>query len=299
MFSTARRNSSNASRWDDKSIACFAAVEGCAVRLLRHPRPLEMDGCVGRRRALQHTAELRRPGVVPPPLAGRDRPIERIPKELVTEVVLPGSEDGIQHVVVDELLDRIVERLDGQVHHPGEDARHERPPEDGASPGHGLRLGRQPSDPRQGRVLERLRHGRVQHGPAVREPLPAERAEEFLDVERDAVGPGVDRVDDVARRRQSGPEDQRVISAVSSRVRRPEADLLGEPLRDEARAPLPKDGPGEGLVAPVGPDEQQRPVTRLARHLGQGLQAEVVGPLEVLERQHRRHIRRRRDRRSP
>ena len=115
--------------------------EGCPERFLGHPGPLEMDGCVDRRRALQQAAELGRPSVVAAALARRDRPIERIAQELVPEVVLLVVADRIEDVVVDELLDRIVEGLDGEVHDPGEDGRHERPPEDRSGAGDGLRLG--------------------------------------------------------------------------------------------------------------------------------------------------------------
>ena len=266
--------------------------EGRAVCLVRHARPLVMHRRVGVRGSLEQAAELRRPGVEPPPLAGRHRSIERVPQQLVTEVVLAAAMDGVQHVMVDEFLDRLVERIDRQVHDPGENARDERPADDGARPRHRLGLGRDSDDPRQRRILEGLRHVGVQDGPAVREPIPADRAAQLLDMERDAVGPGVHRVDHVARRGQAGPEDQgrhqrRLVAGKAT-----QADLLGEPLRDESRAPLTKHDPSDGLVAPVGPHEQQRPVTRLARQLGQGLQAEVVGPLEVLERQHRGSIRR-------
>ena len=292
MFSIARRQSSNASRWDDRFIACLAASR--AVRYASSVMPARSK-CID-----AWVSEA--PSSTPPNSAARAWNRRRSPagtdrysasrSSWWRKSYWPLLMDGIQHVVVDELLDRVVERIDRQVHHAGEDARDERPADDGASPRHGLGLGRQPADPRQRRVLEGLRHRRVQDGPAVREPLSADRAAQLLDMERDAVGPGVHGVDHVARRGQAGPEDQgrhqrRLVAGQAA-----QADLLGEPLRDESRAPLPKHDPGEGLVAPVGPDEQQRPVTRLASHLGQGLQAEVVGPLEVLERQHRRHIRR-------
>ena len=186
------------------------------------PGPLEMHRRVDRRRALQQAAELGRPGVEPPPLAGGHRSIERVPQQLVTEVVLPAAMDGIQHVVVDEFLDRLVERIDRQVHDPGEDARDERPADDGARPRHGLGLGREPADPRQRRVLEGLRHVRVQDGPAVREPLPAERA---AAAPRCGAGtPSVRAYTASTTSRGAGrpvPRISVVISAVSSRDRRP------------------------------------------------------------------------------
>ena len=140
----------------------------------------------------------------------------------MTEVVLVAAMDGIQHVMVDEFLDRLVERIDRQVHHPREDARDERPADDGARPRHDLGLGEEPADPRERRVLEGLRHVGVQDGPAVRETLPADRAAQLLDMERDAVGPGVHRVDHIARRGQASPKDQgrhqrRLVAGKSTR----------------------------------------------------------------------------------
>jgi hypothetical protein len=155
-----------------------------------------------------------------------------------------------------------------------------------------LGLGRQATDPRQRRVLEGLRHGRVQDGPAIRKPLSAERAAQLLDVQRDAVRPCVDGVDDVARGRQSRPEDQRGHERRLVTAQPTEADLLGDPLRHQPRSPLAQHRPVECLVASIRPDDQERPVARLASQLGQGLQAKVIGPLQILEGQHRGHVRR-------
>ena len=123
------------------------------------------------------------------------------------------------------------------------------------------------------------------HGAAVREPVPTERAEEFLDVERDAVGPGVDRVDDVARRRQARPEDQRRHQRRLVAAQAPEPYLLRDPLGDEPGSPFAQPGCVECLVAAIGADEEQGLVTRLAGQLRQRFEAQVVRPLEVLEDQ--------------
>lgn len=36
------------------------------------------------------------------------RPIQGVPEQLVPKVVLPGTDGRIQHVVIDQLLDRVV-----------------------------------------------------------------------------------------------------------------------------------------------------------------------------------------------
>ena len=191
--------------------------------------------------------------------------------------------------MVDELLQRRVERLGRHVHDPGEHLGHEAATDDRAGPGDRLRLGG-PSwrEAREDGILDGVRHGRLADGEAVGPGLGAQRAEQLLDVERDAVGPLVDRLDDFAWGGQPRIEDQRRHKGGLGRVERREADLFGDPLGQKAGSPVAEVHPGRGLVGAVAADEHERPIARPAGELGDDLETQVVGPLEVLERQQRR-----------
>ena len=89
---------------------------------------------------------------------------------------------GVQDELVDELLERRLDRIGRDVHDPGEDVRHEAAADDGAGARGRLRLGRELRDPRNDRVLDRVGDVRLADGPAVRTRLRAERTEQFLDV---------------------------------------------------------------------------------------------------------------------
>ena len=123
------------------------------------------------------------------------------------------------------------------------------------------------------RVLDRLGHAGLADRGAVGPRIGAERAEQLLDVERDPVGPLVDRSRDVARRGQAGVEDQRRDESRLGWSSGVEADLLGDPLGDQARAPVPQARPGRHVLGPVVAVREERPVTRPAGQLGDDLEA--------------------------
>ena len=86
-----------------------------------------------------------------------------------------------------------------------------------------------------------------------------------------------------------------VISAVCSMRERFEAHLLGDALRHEPRMPLAQEAAAAELVGAVRPDEEQRPLARAPAELADDLEAEIVGPLEVLEQQRDRLVGRRQE----
>ncbi len=77
---------------------------------------------------------------------------------------------------------------------------------------------------------------------------------------------------------------------VSVAVERAEPDLLGDPLGDEARAPVAERRPGRGVVEAIVADDQQAAIARGPGELGDDLEADLVGPLEVLEDEDRRPV---------
>ena len=112
-------------------------VEGLAAK----PGALVVDRGVDLRRPLEPGPELAGPGVVPAPLRGRDRAIQRVAQELVPEVVQPAESGRVEDELVDELLERRLDRGRRHVHDPGQDIRDEAAADDRAGAGGRLGLG--------------------------------------------------------------------------------------------------------------------------------------------------------------
>ncbi len=190
---------------------------------------------MGLRLTLELGPELARPGMEPAPIGRRDTAIDRIAQELMTEVVQTAVSGRPEHAVVDQLLERRIDRFGRDVHDPGQDLRHEAPPDDGARPGNLPSLGRPMREPSDHRVLDRLGDRGLPDRVSVRSCIRAERAEQFLDVQRDPVSSLEYRRHDFARCGQAGVEDQRRHQGGFRFVERAQPQLLGETLGDRAR----------------------------------------------------------------
>ena len=81
-------------------------VEGLATE----SRALVVDRRVDLRRALEPRPELAGPGVVAATFRGRDRPVERVAQELMAEVVQAPDPGRVEDELVDELLERRLDR---------------------------------------------------------------------------------------------------------------------------------------------------------------------------------------------
>ena len=147
---------------------------------------------------------------------------------------------------------------------------------------------REQADPGEDCVLDRLRHAGIADSQAIASRLLAQRADELLDVEGNAVGPLVDRCHDVARRRKASPENERGHQRGLVKVERVEAGLFGQPLGDEPRAPLAEERAWRELLGPVRADDEHLDIPDAARQLADDLEADLVGPLQVLEVEHDR-----------
>ena len=244
-----------------------------------------MDRRVDFGRTDQARAELPCPRVQAPELCCRNGLVQGVPQELVAEVVvalvhgLERIQEGARH----ELVEGCVEIFDRAIHHAGQDLRREAAAHHGAGQRDGLGLVRQAREPGQDRVLDRVRDLGIADRAAVGPRLVAERAEELLDVQRDAVAALVDRVDDRAGSRQATAEDQRRHESRLVVGQRLEARLLGEPLAEQPRPPLSMEGAERKLISTIGAQQQQRTILSDARKLADDLDAQLVGPLQILE----------------
>ena len=79
----------------------------------------------------------------------------------------------------------------------------------------------------------------------------------------------------------------RAITAVSSAREAGQTRLLGESLRQQARAPLADARARRLVLGAQGRHHQEREVREPARERREHLEAEVVGPVEILEREQR------------
>ena len=160
-------------------------------------------------RALELRPELAGAGVEAPTVGGRDRAVQRVAQELVPEVVQPAQAGRVQDELVDELLERPLDRLGRDVHDPGQDSGTKQRPM--TAPARAVACASGESWAIRAMTASSIVSGTF----ASRIAAPSERAsalsapEQLLDVERDAIGPLVDGRRDVARGRQAGVEQER------------------------------------------------------------------------------------------
>ena len=190
--------------------------------------------------------------------------------------------------MVDELLERLIKLLDRDLH----DSRHD-PKEEAASdhcPGsrQALREWRTLTEPVPDRILDGVRDGRVAYAALVETTAGGRHRNQFLNMQRDAVGSLVDGRHQFARWREVAAEDQsRHIGRLVHRQRL-QAELLGEPLGQQARPPLAECRTAHFGGRSIGRHQQQGQFAAAPRKLSEDLEAELVGPLEVLKGQKRR-----------
>jgi hypothetical protein len=114
-------------------------------------------------------------------------------------------------------------------------------------------------------------------------------------VQRDAVGALVNGVDHLAGRRQARVQDQCRDERGLVVREGLEAELLGEPLGEQPCSPFAVERAERQLVGAVHAQHQQRSVLPDAGELADDLDAQFVGPLQVLERKEGRPVDRRHD----
>jgi len=218
------------------------------------------------------------------PIRGWDRAVERIPQELMAKVVTAFGAEWVQHAVIDELLQRRLDGGHGQVHDPGENLRHEAPPDHGAGTRNRLGLGRPAPDSLEDGILDRVGYLRIADRPRAGAGSVSDHTEQLLDVEGNAIGALVHGLHDLAWRREAGVEDERRRHAGLVECERFEAHFLGQTLGEQPCAPVAQDGARPKLVVAIRAEEEHGSATDVARQLADDLEAEVVSPLEVLER---------------
>src|SRR5438309_2982687 len=94
--------------------------KSCLERALSEPRHLVVEGRMDLGLTLELCPELAGTRVIPPPVGDRDAPVDRVAQELVAEVDEAARTVGIEDGLIDQLLDRRLDRLRREVHDPGE-----------------------------------------------------------------------------------------------------------------------------------------------------------------------------------
>ena len=151
-----------------------------------------VEGVEGARAAFEARPEFAGTRMESTPLGDRHAAVDRITEELVLEVEDPAYPGWIENEMVDELLEGSLDGLGRQVHDPGQHIRAEAAPDDRADLGDRLGIDRSMRQTRQHRVLDRVGNRRLPNCQAVRASFRAERPEQLLDVEREAISPLVD-----------------------------------------------------------------------------------------------------------
>ena len=258
---------------------------------------LEMDGS---ERVAEAGIIGRRVGHAPmqaPARRDREVVIERVPNESVTEV-----EPAILGRALDEELALELQQRGGQLFSRSRDdgckeIEVEGAPDDGRRPGNGASARGEALGAAQDRDLESLRDDDARMD-AFRRRCPAARddvgavgvdrhlgdGQELLHVERHTIGSIVDRADQVRRRRQVHPQDQRDHRRRSLAVQASDRRLLGHAPGKQARPPVPHRDTRIELVAAIGRDDLQRELRQSPRQHREDLEREIIGPVQVFER---------------
>ena len=108
-------------------------------------------------------------------------------------------------------------------------------------------------------------------------------------MQRDAVAALVDRRYHLGRRRPA-----EYCAGHGRGLVRPQArqtDLLGQPLAQQAGPQLTHGPRRVELVASVGADDQHRPRRQAAGQMAEHIQAQLVGPVQILQDDQRRSAR--------
>ena len=239
------------------------------------------EGLSGTRQAL---AQLSDAGVHAPSRRLRDAAVDRVADERVTEVDEARASGLDEEEVVHEFLQWRGQRLGLLFEDARGDVDDETAPDHGSGLRQGARLRATAARGARGwscRWCRARRPSRPDRSrPAI---LLAERPEDLLDVQRDAVRPVVHGTDHVLRRRQAGREQEGRHHPRLGGREPPEPGLLRQPLGQEPRSPLAHRDPRVELVASVGAEREDRDVVDATRERPDDLQAQVVGPVQVLE----------------
>ena len=264
----------------------------CPVGLRSKTGPLEVHRRVDLRRADQERPELGRAGVEMTQLGRPDGGVQRVPEELVAEVIEAAIEEveREQERLLDQLGERRLQVGDRTIQAAGKDLGHEAATDDGPRPSDRARVVREAPDAREHRILDRVGNLGGADRATVRPGVLVQRGEQLLDVEGNAVRALVHGGDDLARCRQAGPQDEGDDERRLVLREGLEARFLGQSLADQPRPPLAVHRSERQLVQAVGPEQEQRPLAPEARQLADDFEAELVGPLEIFEGEQRRLI---------
>ena len=232
------------------------------------------------------------PAVPQPPARRQDAFVERLAGEGVDEADAPAIRVGLQQVGVHRPLDDRQQRLIVEVGHLGpERERHLLPDHGGHRQRHARRLA-EPGDAAIDHVPEEGRdHDAVEFAkrPAIvrraEQRFLLQRPEELGREQRVALGVPV-QVGDQARLVRGGKAVAgRDEGAQGGRVEAPQIEP--EPVRlAHQRRKLHGEGVApRQLVAPVGDEQQDRPVPQAGGEMPEELQAGGIGPMEIFEQE--------------
>jgi len=226
----------------------------------------------------------RHPLVQALPFRGRDVAVEHVAEKGMAEVEAGFLGARLDQVQLPELAQPLVDGLRAELADGTEQLQLERPADHG--PGVGHRAGGRAKllGPGQDRVGQRVRHRHLRD-PARARPLGGavvgHGRQELLDVQGDAVAAVVDGGGD--RGRGGAAEQGRGQGGGLGAEEPGQADLLGQPLGEQPGPPLPHGQARVQLVAAVGPGDQHRPAGQPGGQVGDDLEAELVGPVQVLK----------------
>jgi hypothetical protein len=220
------------------------------------------------------------PGVQLLTLAGKQRRVDRLRQQRVAEAEAAPRLVGDEDAVLDGRAQRLAHVALGQRRRGAQQRVADVAPRGRRQPQHALRRAIEPRHPLQQHDTQAVRQLAA---------LVARRGQELLGVERIAFGAGEDLVGQRPRRCAGARSEQRRQLLALERPqldqeRRARAlDAVGEPAHALRR---------RGLVLAVGGHQQHAPIVEVVREVDDEVERRRVGPVQVLEHQQHRRVRR-------
>ncbi len=226
---------------------------------------------------------VRREAVQPASLRLRDRRVDRIADQGVSEPVAARDVQRQQDEMVRQLTEWIRQPIERLAADRAQQVEVEGAPDDGPHPRHVGGRFRALAEAGLDGVLDGVWDIGVTDVAGRRLGASPKQREQLFHVERDTVGAEVDCVDEVAGRRKRRSLEQRGHRRRLLDRQPAQADFLGAACGEQAGAPLARGDARVELVAPVGGDDEDRQLGDPASERLEDLERQVVGPVQVLE----------------
>ena len=217
------------------------------------------------------------------PLGDTDFGVQGVADKRMAEIETGIIRTGQDEIGILQFAQRTSHLVRVRVGDGGEQVKVEGTPDHGGGRGHVPGGGAQVLRAAQHGIAQRVRDGRRLHR-RVRlrgQRVVGDGGEQLFDVQRDAVAALLDGRDHPSRSWAAEGRAGHRRGLAQGQAGQP--DLLGQALAHQAGPQFPHGQPGIELVAAVRPGHQNRPLREPRGQVAEHVEAQVVGPVQVLE----------------